>query len=142
MMTKSIAVCVLALLATSVAAGSAFTDLTAAAPQGPLSHLGFLDASRLSIRNSLFFGYSSDGATQRGGGAFMTSLGYAVSPRLAVRATLAKEFTFLGRGPSDEGISLSGLDLEWTPSKNLFVHIAFSSPPAYSLRDPHALTWR
>jgi len=128
-------------LAICSAAAGAYPGVSTTTQKGPLSHLGFLDASRLSIQNTMFFGYANDGSRQQGGGALMTTLGYAVNPRLTVRATLSKEFTFLGQGSSDEGISLSGLELEWNPSTSLYVRFAFSSPTSV-VRDPRRMTWR
>ncbi|MBN1424667.1 hypothetical protein JXA88_08925 [Candidatus Fermentibacteria bacterium] len=128
------------LLALASGAG-AYSGVTGVAAKEPMGHLGFFDPSRLSIQNSMFFGYSSGGSHQHGSGALMTTIGYSFAPTLAFRATLAKEFTFLGRGASDEGISLSGLSLEWSPSRNLFFQLSFSAPVATTI-DPRMMTWR
>ena len=122
--------------------GWAYSGVSEPTMTGGFSSLGFLDSSRLTINNSLVFGYARSGQKQEGSGALMTTLGYELNPRLMVRATLSKQFTFLGRGPSDEGISLSGFEMSWTPSKHLFVRVAFSSPPLRTFSDPHLMSWR
>lgn len=136
-MMRFIFAAVLVLCATA----GAFPGTATPPSEGPLSHLGFLDPSRLTIQNSMYVGYASNGSQRHAGGALTTTLGYALHPRFTMRATLSKEFTFMGRGPSDEGIALSGVELEWKPSPSLFVHVAFSSPAA-SWRDPRLMTWR
>ena len=86
------------------------------------------DPSRLSLSNTMLFSYSSSG-DDAARGALFTTLGYTVRPNLTVRATLSKEFTFLGQGPSDSGISLSGVEMNWMPTENLLVRLEFSSLP-------------
>ena len=95
------------------------------------------DPSRLSLSNTMLFSYSSGGA-EAARGALFTTVGYTVRPNLTVRATLSKEFTFLGQGPSDSGISLSGVEMNWMPTHNLFVRLEFSSVPVWQRDDP----WR
>jgi hypothetical protein len=86
------------------------------------------DPSRLSLSNAMVFSYSSAGS-ETARGALFTTLGYSIRPNLTVRATLSKEFTFLGQDPSHSGISLSGFEMNWTPTDNLFVRLEFSSVP-------------
>jgi hypothetical protein len=86
------------------------------------------DPSRLNLRNAMVFSYSS-GAGETARGALFTTLGYDLRSNLTVRATLSKEFTVLGRGPSDDGISLSGFEMNWAPTDNFFVKLEFSSVP-------------
>jgi hypothetical protein len=101
----------------SVAAGVDF-------PKSP----SLFDPSRLSLTNAMVFSYHVGGGDSARGALFST-LGYTVRPNLTVRATLSKEFTFLGPGPSDAGISLSGFEMNWMPTDNLFVKLEFSSTP-------------
>ncbi len=108
--------------------------------QGPFSRLGLLDPSRLSMQQTIVVGYASGSGNREGHGAFLTTVGYSFGPRLALRATLSKEFSFLGQGRSDEGISLSELRLDWAPSKHFSLHLSFSSPPT-ALRDPRSTKW-
>lgn len=140
-MKRYIIIGILGILVAQATGASGYSGIAGVTAKEPLGHLGFFDPSHLSIQNSLFFGYSSGRGDQHGGGALMTTLGYTFTPALSVRATLAKEFTFLGRGSSDEGISLSGLALEWSPSKSLFIQLSFSSPVATGA-DPRMMTWR
>lgn len=92
------------------------------------------DPSRLSLSNAMVFSYSS-GGSETASGALFTTLGYTIRPNLTVRATLSKEFTFRGPGPSDSGISLSGFEMNWTPTDNLFVRLEFSSVPVRQYGD-------
>jgi len=88
-----------------------------------------LDPSKLSMCNSLFFGYASGGGQKQGMGALSPTLGYSFTSTLFVRATVSKEYSFFGRESSDSGISLSGLEMSWMPSKNLHIQLEFGSVP-------------
>ncbi len=113
-------------------AGLAFTGVSAPSLSMGERHTGvsLLDLSRVSIKNSLMFGYSSGVGRKESAGALFTTLGYRFSPRLMVRATLSKEFSIYGRDSSDQNISLSGLKVDWKPIDSMHFHLEFARVPS------------
>jgi len=105
------------------------------------SSLSLLDMSRVSLQNSLVFGYSSSGGIQESAGALFTTVGYTFSPRLTVHATLSKQFTFQGANDSDSGISLSGVQLNWKPADSIHLRFEFSRYPRARETDPFGYSW-
>ena len=105
------------------------------------NHLSLLDMSRVSLQNSLVFGYSSGGGVDRSAGALFTTMGYTFSPRLSIRATLSKEFIFQGTNESDSGVSLSGIQLNWKPADSIHLRFEFSRYPRVRESDPFTYPW-
>ena len=106
-----------------------------------MSHLSLLDMSRVSLQNSLIFGYSSGGGVQESAGALFTTVGYTFSPRFTVQATLSKRFTFQGPDDSDSAVSVSGVQLNWKPVDSVHLRFEFSRYPQFRETDPFATSW-
>lgn len=86
------------------------------------------DPSRLTISNSMVFGYSTGGYGYGGGsaGLFTSSLGYRVSNNSALRVDLGAHMNpAFGGGGTEKGIFLQGAAFDWRPTRNSLVRVEY-----------------
>ena len=100
-----------------------------ATPRGSnLLPRSIFDPSRLSISNSMVFGYSTGGYGYASGtsGLFTSSLGYRVANNAALRVDVGAHVNpaFGGSG-NDKGIFLQGAALDWRPTRNSLVRVEY-----------------
>ena len=86
------------------------------------------DPSRLSISNSMVFGYSTGGYGYGGtAGLFTSSLGYQISNNTALHVAVGAHVNpaFGGNG-TDKGIFLQSAAFDWRPTRNSLLRIEYN----------------
>jgi hypothetical protein len=100
-----------------------------ATPRGSnLVPRSIFDPSRLSISNSMVFGYSTGGYGYGGGtaGLFTSSLGYRISNRAALRVDVGAHVNpAFGGNSTDKGIFLQSAAFDWRPTRNSLVRLEY-----------------
>lgn len=97
--------------------------------KGPWSHLGLVDLSKISLQHAVGFGYTTVGGRSEARGLFATTVGYALTPALHVRATLGAQ-TRLGSGQGGEQrVGISSVEVAWRPSPSFFLGLSYTASP-------------
>ena len=94
---------------------------------------GLIDFSRLSVSNSLTFGTSSSSLYgNQSGGLWLTRFGYRVSNPLQLSVDVGAVLNTTGEGPflNEKNLFLRGFEMNYRPSNNFQLNIAYSHWPA------------
>jgi len=86
------------------------------------------DPSRLTISNSMAFGYNSGGYGYGTGtaGLFTSSLGYRLSSHAALRVDVGAHVNpAFGQNGTEKGIFLQSAAFDWRPSRNSLVRLEY-----------------
>ncbi len=128
---------VLLLVAAPVRAqGGASYSSTAIPPSGSYSTprqsnllpRSIFDPSRLTISNSMVFGYSSGGSGFSPGsaGLFTSSLGYRMANNAALHVDVGAHMNpAFGGGGTEKGIFLQGAAFDWRPTRNSLLRVEY-----------------
>ncbi len=135
-MRTSFAACLLVLLLVAsplhAQTSPSFTNPTTAetfsSPRstGGLLPRGLFDPGKLTIRNSMTFGYSSGGPLGGSSGLFTSSLGYQLRSNALLPVDVGAHMNpaFSGNG-TQQGIFLQGATFDWKPSTNSLVRVEY-----------------
>jgi len=96
---------------------------------------GWFDPSRLSVRNSYSLSYSTSGGKGYSLGELTSNIAYQISNPLSVQFDVSlvhSPFSNIGGSFAKDisGIYLSRAELNYRPSKNMFLQIQFRQLPA------------
>jgi len=99
-------------------------------PRGGLLPARLFDASRLSIHNSLEFGYSTGGQayglSNGSAGLFTSSLGYKLSNTMGLSLDVGAHMNpAFGQSGTTKGVFLEGAKLDWHPSHNSLLRVEY-----------------
>jgi hypothetical protein len=99
-------------------------------PRGGLLPVSLFDPSRLSIHNSLEFGYSTGGQSfglaNGSAGLFTSSLGYRLSRTMGLAVDVGAHMNpAFDRSGTSRGVFLEGAKLDWHPSQNSLLRIEY-----------------
>ncbi len=86
------------------------------------------DPSRLSISNSMVFGYSSGGYGFSSGsaGLFTSSLGYRIAGNAALHVDVGAHMNpAFGGGDTQKGIFLQSAAFDWKPTRNSLLRVEY-----------------
>ncbi len=112
--------------------GSSWSAPDLGNPSGGLLPARLFDPSRLSIHNSLEFGYSTGGQayglSNGSAGLFTSSLGYKLSRTMGlsvdVGAHMNPAFNGMGGG-TQSGVFVEGAKLDWHPSNHSLIRLEY-----------------
>ena len=138
-MKQSGRIIIMGILATVLVAGTAAAGtgpdlgLGTPAPSTDLLNSGILDFSRIKLSHSLSYGFASSSTYgNASGGLWNTRASYRISNPLEISVDVGAMINPGDGGPflSTENIFLRGVNLDYRPSKNFQLHVAYLNIPA------------
>lgn len=103
-------------------------------PKSPRNLLSLFDLNRLTMRHSFSISYINLGGKSIMVNRYTNSLFYRFSDKLNLRADISfvhSPFNSFGKDMDINGVYLNLLELNYRPSKNLFINLRYRQVPIY-----------